>query len=82
MADNRCKLCDILGSIPEDVAPYAQRLYDLMPQGERADESLMKSRLDICNSCEKRQNSTCLKCGCYIQVRVLGRENRCPAKRW
>jgi hypothetical protein len=82
MADNRCKLCDILGNIPRDVAPYAEKLYSMMPADEKADEALMKKRLEVCSSCDKKQDSTCLKCGCYIQVRVLSVNSRCPTKKW
>ncbi len=82
MADNRCKLCDILGNIPEDVAPYAEKLYNLMPDNEKAAQDLMKKRFDVCSVCEHRQASTCLKCGCYVEIRILGKANRCPAKKW
>ncbi len=78
----KCKMCDILEGIPEDVAPYAERLYDMMPADEKADEALIKKRLGICSSCDHNHSSTCQKCGCYVQVRVLGKRNKCPGKKW
>ena len=77
-----CKKCGILGDLPGDVASYAKKLYDMMPESQRADEDLIEKRLKICSECKKRQDQTCLECGCYIQIRSFAKANHCPVKKW
>ena len=43
-----CRLCDIIDSIPDDISDHAQKLYELLDEKERAGESLIKTRMDIC----------------------------------
>ncbi len=75
-------MCDILEGIPEDVAPYTEQLYKSMKDNEKAGIELIRSRLDICAGCDNKLVSTCLKCGCYVQMRVLSRQSKCPVKKW
>lgn len=77
-----CRLCDIVADIPQDVGEYAQKLYDLLPPGERAGEEMIRSRLDVCAACPKLSIDTCLACGCYVLIRTSAKSSRCPKKRW
>ena len=77
-----CRQCDILSELPEDVTDYAKKLYELLPKKEKADEALMQERIAVCRDCEKREGSTCLECGCYIEIRVMKRDAHCPVKKW
>jgi hypothetical protein len=79
---NICKLCEILKSIPQDIEEYADRLYSLLDEDERADRELIESRLAVCNVCEKNAAGTCLACGCYCLIRSFARSQQCPKKRW
>lgn len=79
---NFCKLCEIVKSIPEDIGAYAERLYSLLDEDERADSGLIKTRLDICEICEKNVAGTCLACGCYCLVRSFTRGQHCPKRKW
>ena len=79
---NICKLCEIVGSIPEDIEAYAERLYSLLDEDERADRDLIGSRLKACDQCEKNIGGTCLACGCYCLVRSFARSQYCPRKKW
>ena len=79
---NFCKLCEIVKSIPEDIEEYAEKLYSLLDASERADGSLINSRLEVCATCEKNVSGTCLACGCYCLVRSFAKSQKCPVKKW
>lgn len=82
MTGNFCKLCEIVKNIPEDIEGYAERLYLLLDEDERADGDLIKSRMTVCEQCEKNIAGTCLACGCYCLVRSFARSTCCPKKKW
>ncbi|MCR5627818.1 MAG: DUF6171 family protein [Lachnospiraceae bacterium] len=83
MTDQRiCRQCDILSKLPEDVASYAIKLFELLPMAERAEEELMQKRLSVCKECNRREQSTCLECGCYIEMRAMKKNDKCPKKKW
>ena len=75
-------MCEIIKNIPEDIEEYAEKLYSLLDEDERADKELIGSRLDVCGKCEKNVAGTCLACGCYCLVRSFARSQRCPKKKW
>lgn len=75
-------MCDIIASIPKDVGAYADRLYSLLPEKERAGENLIKERTNVCEGCGKNSEGTCLACGCYCVVRVMKKDNHCPVNKW
>ena len=77
-----CRLCDIFDDIPEDIGAYAERLYALLDEKERAGEELIRSRMEKCETCEKNSLGTCLACGCYCLVRVSAVSSGCPKKKW
>lgn len=43
-----------------------------------------ESRLAICKECEYLVSGTCLKCGCYVELRAALKKNHCPntPKKW
>lgn len=41
-----------------------------------------EKRLSICKSCDFLNAGTCLKCGCYVELRAAGKNSHCPAKKW
>lgn len=42
---------------------------------------LYKSRLDICNSCDKNKNGICDVCGCYLKAKTKS-DSLCPIGKW
>ncbi|MCR5293846.1 MAG: DUF6171 family protein [Lachnospiraceae bacterium] len=77
-----CRLCDIMAEMPEDVTEYADRLYRLLDEKDRADEETIRRRLSVCGSCPKQVGGTCLACGCYVLIRASAERSRCPKKKW
>ena len=41
-----------------------------------------EARLQICDSCNHRQDDRCLRCGCHLSVKARGRAFKCPAGLW
>ena len=77
-----CRLCDIFKDIPADIGPYADRLYALLDDTEKAGDELIGERLAICGTCGSNANGTCLACGCYCVVRSMKESLHCPKKLW
>ncbi len=77
-----CRMCDIIASIPKDVGAYADKLYSLLPERERAGEELIRERTGICEECDRNASGTCRMCGCYCAVRAMKKDNKCPGHRW
>ncbi|MCR5507411.1 MAG: DUF6171 family protein [Lachnospiraceae bacterium] len=77
-----CRLCDIAAGIPDDIGRYADRLYALLPESERAGGELMDSRLAVCNDCNRNSDGTCLECGCYCVIRSFAVSKHCPVGKW
>lgn len=77
-----CRLCDIMSDLPQDVTEYADRLYKLLDEKDRADENLIRQRLAVCEGCPKLVLGTCQACGCYVLIRASAKGSRCPKKKW
>ncbi len=41
-------------------------------------------RLDICNTCEHyvKSSTSCLKCGCFMKLKVKFKNVGCPVGKW
>lgn len=77
-----CRRCLLQQEIPEDIAEYLDRLIALIPEKERAEDSVREERVKICSSCEKRADAVCMACGCYIELRIVAAAQNCPYHKW
>lgn len=48
--------------------------------GEFVDEATFEFRIGVCKTCEMFKNGSCKICGCYMDVKALGRTHRNPKK--
>lgn len=64
----------------EDVKPWDM----LNPNENRSNEDLIKSRLDICRSCEffRPRTEQCKKCGCFMKLKTKLERAHCPIGKW
>lgn len=46
------------------------------------DEKQYQERLEICDVCEHRRGNRCLRCGCWLTLKVRGRAFKCPEEKW
>ena len=81
MTDRVCRMClrrDMAGADYAKIEKYKEAI---KPQDRVSDEQYEK-RLSVCKQCEKLNAGTCNACGCYVELRALGRGNNCPKKKW
>ena len=80
-ADSRspCRVC-LLRDMAEraDVYGYVLKTRAMLSEKERADDALYERRLALCRACPHLLAATCLKCGCYVEIRAAARRSRCP----
>ena len=41
-----------------------------------------RSRLEICNTCDKLQGSRCSECGCFVEMKAGWASEACPLAKW
>jgi hypothetical protein len=49
---------------------------------ELSTEELKTFRMNICNSCDRKQNDGCLECSCLLVNRIAFTESFCPIGKW
>jgi hypothetical protein len=80
-----CKRCLLLQSSREDIFATVKEHIGKISEKDKAEESVYKKRLDICKTCDNLISGTCLKCGCYVELRAAFKKQKCPDvknKRW
>ena len=76
-----CKKC-LLSEIDEgEVFLQIKKLIDIMPAAEKCREDEYKRRLGICKECSFLNEGTCEACGCYVELRAIKKDARCPHER-
>lgn len=74
-----CKRCGLKTVLTENDVNKAVEQVRSMRGIKLADDKVYKERLEICHSCEKLEyGSTCMLCGCIINVRAVMAEGKCP----
>lgn len=63
--------------LSENIKEYVNALSEDI----RSDSELYRHRLGICEGCGELLNGTCLKCGCYVEMRAAIKTNRCPSEK-
>ncbi|MDD6483491.1 MAG: DUF6171 family protein [Clostridiales bacterium] len=80
MKCRRCGLKTVLSD--EDIQKAVDRVRRM--KGVRlAEEKVFEERFSKCRGCEKLEyGSTCMLCGCIMQVRARLFEGKCPKNKW
>ena len=76
-----CKKC-LIGQQAEDYLKLIAHNKAATPLKCRAAEDVYDRRITICEACEKLSGPTCLACGCFVELRAIRKESRCPYKKW
>lgn len=83
MNDERvCRRCLLLESGKTDILKTVREHIEKISPEEKTESELYKTRIDICSKCDFLEDGTCLKCGCYPEIRAAFGKNRCPYKKW
>ena len=53
-----------------------------LPPEDLTTEDVTAVRLEVCKTCEKINQGTCLACGCYVEIRAALKAGKCPYKKW
>ena len=70
-------------SLAKRAFSFAKSATDYVRSGmENVSETQYQTRLKICEVCTFRKDSTCTKCGCFIEVKAKWATSECPDKRW
>ena len=76
-----CKKC-LLSEIDEsEVFLQIKKLIDIMPDAEKCSADEYKRRLGICKECGLLNEGTCRACGCYVELRAIKKDARCPQEK-
>ncbi len=79
----KCKICLIRDMAEKaDIYEYVKRTRAMLSDADRASDELYEERLDVCKECSSFLAGTCLKCGCYVEIRAALKSNGCPIKKW
>ena len=55
-----------------------KEMIDAIPQDNRTGSEEYRRRLNICRDCDSLISGTCVKCGCYVELRAAGKNRGCP----
>lgn len=75
----KCKRCGLKTALEdEEIGKMVEQVRSM--KGVRlVDEDEYARRLGICGECEKLEyGSTCMLCGCVMQVRAMLKDGKCP----
>lgn len=79
----KCKRCLTKPTLTEEDISKMLEQVCAMPGIRLADENVYEKRMEICGGCEKLEyGTTCMLCGCVMQVRARLLDGRCPKKLW
>jgi hypothetical protein len=70
-------------SVAEMTWSFTSAMKDFAKSGfETVNKEDYDKRVEICNICPWRDNMTCTKCGCFINLKAKIKESKCPDDRW
>lgn len=73
--------CLLFEAGERDLAEAVKEYISTLGEEIKAPEELYKTRLEVCRGCENLLSGTCLKCGCYVEMRAAVKGNRCPSEK-
>ena len=76
-----CKKC-LLREMAEEDAGRIEKYKDAIKETDRVSEAMYEERLAVCKSCDLLNAGTCGACGCYVELRAVAKNGRCPHKKW
>lgn len=87
MEQRICTRCLLREMIASDASKQAElemikKYRDAIKQSDRVSEEEYENRLSVCRECEKLLSGTCGACGCYVELRAVGKASPCPKKKW
>lgn len=75
-----CTRCLLEEAGRQDVYDSIQKCIEKIPEKQRTASVEYDRRLELCKGCENISEGTCLKCGCYVELRAAKTDAHCPMK--
>lgn len=76
-----CKRC-LLREMAEADIQMIEKYKSAIKNEDKVSNEIYEQRLMVCKSCDKLNDGTCNACGCYVELRALGKVSGCPHKKW
>lgn len=79
-----CIKCLLRDLDEADININIEKYIQIIKTSERADDTLYEQRLALCRECDHLLSGSCLKCGCYVEIRAALKASHCPCvpSRW
>lgn len=75
-----CRACEYTSKIHRDAVEAEVLRLSKMKGVRLCSEEEQLRRLEICGGCDRLDmNGVCLMCGCYVRIRALTADGRCPS---
>lgn len=78
---NICKKC-LIGQQAEDYLRMIEKSKAAIRPKDRTPDERYAQRIAVCESCEHLKGPTCMACGCYVELRALRSNVKCPYRKW
>ena len=49
---------------------------------ENVNKKTFNNRVEVCSTCELREDKRCSECGCFIDWKALWASEDCPKEKW
>lgn len=76
--NHSCKKCLLLEAGEKVTYEQIAKHIQTIDNSEKADEKTVKLRLEKCKKCDYLISGMCRKCGCYVEIRAVLKEQHCP----
>lgn len=76
-----CVRCLLEAAGRLDVYESVKQCIERIPAAQRTADEEYANRIAVCEACEHIDKGTCLKCGCYVQLRAAKSDAHCPLKK-
>ena len=74
----KCLLREMAGADMEKIGKYKEAI----KEADRVSPETYEKRLSVCKECDKLNEGTCGACGCYVELRALAKNGKCPYRKW
>ena len=74
----KCRKCLVKDLDDAGLAAEIKRCIEAIKPVQRTEDAKYAQRLAICMACPHLSAGTCLKCGCYVEIRAALKKNGCP----
>lgn len=76
--NHSCKKCLLLEAGEKVTYEQITKHIQTIDSSDKADEKTIKLRLEKCRKCDFLISGMCRKCGCYVEIRAVLKEQHCP----